>query len=64
MAEKAIELKTGARALRSIMENLTLEIMYEIPDRDDIDEVVINRDVVLGKKKPVFKKTASKKDAA
>lgn len=64
VAEKAIELKTGARALRSIMENLTLEIMYEIPDRDDIDEVVINRDVVLGKKKPVFKKSESKKDAA
>ncbi|MDQ8180105.1 ATP-dependent Clp protease ATP-binding subunit ClpX [Pelagicoccus sp. SDUM812005] len=64
VAEKAIELRTGARALRSIMENLTLEIMYEIPDRDDIDEVVINRDVVLGKKKPVFKKSESKKDAA
>ncbi len=64
VAEKAIELRTGARALRSIMENLTLEIMYEIPDRDDIDEVVINRDVVLGKKKPVFRKSESKKDAA
>lgn len=64
VAEKAIQLRTGARALRSIMENLTLEIMYEIPDRDDIDEVVINRDVVLGKKKAVFKKSESKKDAA
>lgn len=65
IAEKAIELQTGARALRSIMENLTLEMMYEVPDRDDIDEVVINRDVVLGKKKPVFKKSESKKkDAA
>ncbi|MBD5780296.1 ATP-dependent Clp protease ATP-binding subunit ClpX [Pelagicoccus sp. NFK12] len=64
VAEKAIELRTGARALRSIMENLTLEIMYEIPDRDDIDEVVISRDVVLGKKKPVFKKSESKQDAA
>lgn len=64
VAEKAIELRTGARALRSIMENLTLEIMYEVPDRDDIDEVVISRDVVLGKKKPVFKKSESKQDAA
>lgn len=63
VAEKAIELRTGARALRSIMENLTLEIMYEVPDREDIDEVVINRDVVLGKKKPVFKKSSAKKDA-
>lgn len=66
IAEKAIELRTGARALRSIMENLTLEIMYEVPDRDDIDEVVINREVVEGKKKPTFKKSLSKskKDAA
>lgn len=63
VAEKAIELRTGARALRSIMENLTLEIMYEVPDRDDIDEVVISRDVVLGKRKPVFKKSESKDDA-
>lgn len=64
IAEKAIELRTGARALRSIMENLTLEIMYDVPGRDDIDEVVINRDVVLGKKKPTFKKSEAKKDAA
>ncbi|MBC2605656.1 ATP-dependent Clp protease ATP-binding subunit ClpX [Pelagicoccus albus] len=64
VADKAIELRTGARALRSIMENLTLEIMYEVPDRDDISEVVISRDVVLGTKKPEFKKTRSDKDAA
>ncbi|MDQ8203308.1 ATP-dependent Clp protease ATP-binding subunit ClpX [Pelagicoccus sp. SDUM812003] len=66
IAEKAIELRTGARALRSIMENLTLEVMYEVPERDDVDEVVISRDVVLGKRKPTFKKSESKskKDAA
>lgn len=66
IAEKAIELQTGARALRSIMENLTLEIMYEVPDRDDIDEVVINGAVVRGTEQPVFKKVSakSKKDAA
>lgn len=66
IAEKAIELRTGARALRSIMENLTLEIMYEVPDRTDIDEVVIDRDTVTDGKRPVFKKSVSKKkkDAA
>ena len=66
IAEKAIELRTGARALRSIMENLTLEIMYEVPNRDDIDEVIINREVVEGTMKPTFKNSVpkSKKDAA
>ncbi|MEZ5276034.1 MAG: ATP-dependent Clp protease ATP-binding subunit ClpX [Opitutaceae bacterium] len=56
IAKKAIELKTGARALRSIMENLMLEVMYELPHRDDIVEVVIDQGVVEGRKKPVLKK--------
>ncbi len=64
IAEKAIELQTGARALRSIMENITLEIMYEVPDRDDVDEVVINGAVVRGEKKPTFKKKAAAKKKA
>jgi len=67
VAEKAIELKTGARALRSIMENLTLDLMYEVPGRDDIKEVVIDRGVVEGRKKATFKKapkTAGDKNAA
>jgi ATP-dependent Clp protease ATP-binding subunit ClpX len=36
IAVKAVELKTGARALRSIMENIMLEVMYELPSRDDV----------------------------
>lgn len=66
IAERAIELRTGARALRSIMESITLEIMYEVPNRNDIDEVIINREVVEGTKAPKFKKISSKekKDAA
>ena len=65
IAEKAMELKTGARALRSILENLTLEIMYEVPTRDDVKEVIIDRGVVEGTKKAQFKKTRSAgKDAA
>lgn len=63
IAEKAIELKTGARALRSIIENLTLEIMYEVPSREDVVEVVIDRGVVEGRKKAQLKK-AKKQDAA
>lgn len=63
VAEKAIELKTGARALRSIMEDIMLDVMYDLPQIEDVDEVVINRDVVEGREKPIikFKKTTELK---
>ncbi|MEI6465430.1 MAG: ATP-dependent Clp protease ATP-binding subunit ClpX [Verrucomicrobiota bacterium] len=67
IAAKAIELKTGARALRAIMENLMLEVMYELPQRDDIAEVVIDAAVVAGRRKPTLRRIAkaeSKQDAA
>jgi ATP-dependent Clp protease ATP-binding subunit ClpX len=67
IAQKAIELKTGARALRSIMENLMLEVMYELPQRDDVTEVVIDSAVVAGRRKPTLRrasKTEPKQDAA
>jgi len=66
VAERAVELKTGARGLRSIMEKLMLEIMYELPQKEDIVEVTIDRNVVEGKKKPRLKRgpTKSSKDAA
>jgi ATP-dependent Clp protease ATP-binding subunit ClpX len=57
VAKKAIELKTGARALRSILENLMLEVMYDIPQRDDIAEVVIDSAVVAGRHKPILRRT-------
>lgn len=60
VAEKAMELKTGARALRSIMEKLMLDLMYEIPDQADIQEVTINKAVVDGVRKPLIKKRSSK----
>ena len=66
IAVKAIELKTGARALRAIMENLMLEVMFDLPQRDDVVEVVIDESVVKGRRHPVLKKAAKaeKKDAA
>ena len=67
IAEKAIELKTGARALRSIMEGITLDVMYDVPSRDDVKEVVIDRGVVEGRKRAQLKKKtpkSQKKDAA
>jgi ATP-dependent Clp protease ATP-binding subunit ClpX len=53
IAKKAILRKTGARGLRSILEEILLESMYEIPSEENINEVVINRDVVSGKGKPL-----------
>ncbi len=54
IAQKAIARKTGARGLRSIMESILLEPMFEIPGMTDVEKVVVNRDVVEGKSKPVF----------
>jgi ATP-dependent Clp protease ATP-binding subunit ClpX len=67
IAKKAIELKTGARALRAILEKIMLEVMYDLPQRDDVTEVVIDRAVVEGRKKPALKRPsrpAASKDAA
>jgi ATP-dependent Clp protease ATP-binding subunit ClpX len=63
IALKAMELKTGARALRSILEKLMLDVMYEVPHRQGVSEVVIDRAVVLGKKKPMVRLAAAAVDA-
>lgn len=52
IAQKAIALKTGARALRSIMEGLMLDLMYEIPHDDTVKEVIISEAVVKGLEHP------------
>ena len=68
IARKAIELKTGARALRSILENLMLEVMFDLPQREDVIGVLIDEAVVKGARRPVLTKAAkpaeSKADAA
>jgi ATP-dependent Clp protease ATP-binding subunit ClpX len=56
IAQKAVELKTGARALRSILENLMLEVMYDLPQREDVAEVVIDSGVVSGRKRPTLRR--------
>jgi len=58
VAEKAIELKTGARALRAILEGIMLEIMYDLPQRDDVAEVIVDAAAVAGKRKPTLKRIA------
>lgn len=55
IADKALILKTGARALRSIMEGLMLDLMYRIPKDNDIEEVIINRKTVEGTGSPMIK---------
>ncbi|WP_407272644.1 ATP-dependent protease ATP-binding subunit ClpX [Radiobacillus sp. PE A8.2] len=47
IAKKAIERKTGARGLRSIIESIMLEVMFELPSRDDISKCVITKDTVI-----------------
>jgi ATP-dependent Clp protease ATP-binding subunit ClpX len=52
IAAKAIKRKTGARGLRAIVEGLLTDLMFDIPDREDVEKVIIDEDVVDGDKKP------------
>ncbi|MBO5443539.1 MAG: ATP-dependent Clp protease ATP-binding subunit ClpX [Alphaproteobacteria bacterium] len=63
IAKKAIERKTGARGLRAIMEENLLDIMYSLPDKKEIAEVIINEDVINDKKEPVYVLREKSKDA-
>ena len=54
IAEKAVERKTGARGLRSIMENILLDTMFDLPELEGIEEVVINREVADDNASPLF----------
>jgi ATP-dependent Clp protease ATP-binding subunit ClpX len=66
VAKKAIERKTGARGLRSILEAILLDTMFELPSMEDVTEVVIDKDVVEGRKDPVrvFESKPAKESAA
>ena len=59
LARSARNKGTGARALRSLLEKLMLHIMYELPDRDDVASVTINRAVVEGKRPALIRKKVS-----
>ena len=54
VAEKAMERKTGARGLRSILESVLLDSMYNIPSRDDVAKVVIDESVIRGDSEPLL----------
>ncbi len=64
IAKRAIERKTGARGLRAIMEEILMEWMYELPDKKDIVEIVIDEKVITDNAKPhLVKARATKKSA-
>ena len=63
IAKKAIERKTGARGLRAIMEENLLELMYDIPDKKDITEIVVDAKVITDGKTPTFIRKRQKKSA-
>ena len=54
IASLAIEQKTGARGLRSIIEKLLIDLMFESPDKKDLEKIVINSDVVSNKSDPIL----------
>ena len=53
IAQKALERKTGARGLRAIIEECMLEVMFEVPSKPEIKEVVITRETITDKKQPI-----------
>jgi ATP-dependent Clp protease ATP-binding subunit ClpX len=66
IAEKAIERKTGARGLRSILETVLLDTMYKIPSEDDVIKVVVDGSVINGENEPllVYEQKEAKKVAS
>ena len=66
IAEKAIERKTGARGLRSILETVLLDTMYKIPSEDGVIKVVVDGSVIQGENEPllVYEQKEAKKVAS
>ena len=64
IAKKAIERKTGARGLRSILEDILLDTMFELPGLDDVDEVVVNEEAVTSDANPLMIYADQKKEPA
>jgi ATP-dependent Clp protease ATP-binding subunit ClpX len=54
LAERAIQRKTGARGLRSIMEEILLETMFDLPSLEGVDEAIVNREVIEGRAQPLY----------
>ncbi|MEQ9449074.1 MAG: AAA family ATPase, partial [Rhodospirillaceae bacterium] len=63
VARKAIARKTGARGLRSIMEGILLDTMFELPGLDGVEEIVVNGEVAEGRAKPLYIYVDRREDA-
>ena len=63
IADKAAERKTGARGLRGIMEELLVPVMYELPDREGVSQVIIDGAVVRGEAEPEYLSADEKRSA-
>jgi ATP-dependent Clp protease ATP-binding subunit ClpX len=63
IADEALKRKSGARGLRAILESCMLDIMYDIPSKDDVKECVIGEEVVLNKEEPILLYEPTKKQA-
>jgi len=61
--KEAVKRKTGARALRAIMEEIMLEIMFNLPSQKDLRQCIITEEVVLKKKDPIYIYNEIKKTA-
>ena len=54
IAKKALDRKTGARVLRSIMEKLLLDVMYDLPSMSNVEKVVVDEGMVVGTSRPIL----------
>ena len=63
MAKEAVKRGTGARGLRSILERIMLDVMYDVPSRTDVRSVTINEGVVRGERAPILRKRADRNAA-
>jgi ATP-dependent Clp protease ATP-binding subunit ClpX len=66
VAERAMERKTGARGLRSILENVLLESMYNVPSQQNVAKIVVDESVIQGESEPllVYENTETARAAA
>ena len=66
IAESALERKTGARGLRSIIENSLLDIMFDLPSTEGVDKVVVDAGVIKSENDPIliYQKKSNKKKTA
>ena len=64
IAKKAVQRKTGARGLRSILEDVMLDLMYDIPSQNNVREVIINEEVILNRESPIMLYEKEEKEAS